>query len=168
MRPAPQTAAGDLHCGPICHRSPMRCRAPLAKPTALVQCIDRSGDSRIFGAAARVLPPEQNGSRHSRSLTGIPCALASASVHQVWVQTSLPRKFDNADASVQALLDDRKLFGRHPSPPSLRTRQNRNGHYACSLTCQLMGTRSHARRWDGRRGPPDAYVLTSAAFFAAH
>jgi hypothetical protein len=52
------------------------------------------------------------------------------------VKVSLPRKFDNADASVQTLLDDAKLLGRRPAPPPLRTRQNRNRRHACPLTCQ--------------------------------
>jgi hypothetical protein len=42
------------------------------------------------------------------------------------MKVSLPRKFDNADPSVQALLDDPQLLGGRPSTPSLRTRQNSN------------------------------------------
>src|SRR6516225_6813770 len=75
------------------------------------------------------------------------------------MKVSLPCKLGNADAGVEALLDDPKLLGRRPAPPPLRTRQNRNGHYACPLTCQLMRARSHIRCQSGRRGSPDAYVL---------
>jgi hypothetical protein len=38
------------------------------------------------------------------------------------MKVSLPCKFDNADASVKALFDDPKLFGRRPAPPSLLAR----------------------------------------------
>jgi hypothetical protein len=34
------------------------------------------------------------------------------------MKVSLPRKFDNADPSVQALLDDPQLLGGRPSTPS--------------------------------------------------
>src|SRR6516165_875620 len=76
------------------------------------------------------------------------------------MKVSLPCKLGNADAGVEALLDDPKLLGRRPAPPPLRTRQNRNGHYACPLTCQLMRARSHIRCQSGRRGSPDAYALS--------
>src|SRR6516165_2933255 len=75
------------------------------------------------------------------------------------MKVSLPCKLGNADAGVEALLDDPKLLGRRPAPPPLRTRQNRNGHYACPLTCQLMRARSHIRCQSGRRGSPDAYDI---------
>ena len=78
------------------------------------------------------------------------------------MKVSLPCKLGNADAGVEALLDDPKLLGRRPAPPPLRTRQNRNGHYACPLTCQLMRARSHIRCQSGRRGSPDAYSVIRA------
>src|SRR3974390_2412756 len=75
------------------------------------------------------------------------------------MKVSPPRKFDNAHASGQALFDDPKLLGRRPAPPSLRSSENRNRHYAHPLTCQLTGARSHNGWQPGRRGWPDAYSV---------
>src|SRR5580704_15267115 len=80
-------------------------------------------------------------------------------MNHVGVNIVPPRKLRNAEASRQALRNEPQLLGRCPAPPPLTTRKHRNARHVCPLTCQLTGTRSHAREARGRRGRPDAYVL---------
>src|ERR1700736_6494342 len=110
----------------------------------------RFARDRPHGIASRHHCDRRKTSFATRSLRQHPLThLPAPSVHQVRVKVSLPRKFGNAGASVQALLDDAKLLGRRPAPPSLRSRQNRNRHYACPLTCQLT---VHVLIIDGNAG----------------
>src|SRR5580692_4939912 len=78
-------------------------------------------------------------------------------MNHVGVNIVPPRKLRNAEASRQALRNEPQLLGRCPAPPPLTTRKHRNARHVCPLTCQLTGTRSHAREARGRRSRPDAY-----------
>jgi hypothetical protein len=65
--------------------------------------------------------------------------------------------FDDAGRKRLALLNDPKLLDRRPSPPPLRTRQNRNLAHVCSLACKSISKLSQARLSPGRRPSPEGY-----------
>jgi hypothetical protein len=66
--------------------------------------------------------------------------------------------FDDAGRRRLALLNDPKLLDRGPSPPPLRTRQNRNLAHVCSFACKSISKLSLARLPPGRRPSPEDYV----------
>src|SRR5258706_146834 len=56
------------------------------------------------------------------------------------------------------LPNDPKLLDRHPSPPPLRTRQNRNLAHVCSYASKSISKLSQARLAPGRRPSPEGYM----------
>ena len=56
--------------------------------------------------------------------------------------------FDDAGRRRLALLNDPKLLDRRPSPPPLRTRQNRNLAHVCSFACKSISQSANYRRQD--------------------
>src|ERR1700721_4861725 len=65
--------------------------------------------------------------------------------------------FDDAGRRRLALLNDPKRLDRRPSPPPLRTRQNRNLAHVCSFACKSISKLSQARLSPGRRPSPEGY-----------
>jgi hypothetical protein len=71
--------------------------------------------------------------------------------------------FDDAGQRRLALLNDPKLLDRRPSPPPLRTRQNRNLAHVCSFACKSISKLSQARLSPGRRPSPEGYKVNAIA-----
>src|ERR1700732_2136700 len=67
--------------------------------------------------------------------------------------------FDDARRRRLALLNDPKLLDRRPTPPPLRTRQNRNLAHVCSFACKSLSKLSQAKLQPGRRPSPEGYEL---------
>src|ERR1700690_1610929 len=66
--------------------------------------------------------------------------------------------FDNAGTRRKTFLDDPTFLGRRPTPPPLRTRQNRNLAHVCSFACKSLSKLSQAKLQPGRRPSPEGYA----------
>src|ERR1700730_3722106 len=68
--------------------------------------------------------------------------------------------FDNAGTRRKTFLDDPTFLGRRPTPPPLRTRQNRNLAHVCSFACKSLSKLSQAKLQPGRRPSPEGYAVS--------
>src|SRR6202000_2777395 len=77
---------------------------------------------------------------------------------QIGMHIMLACHFDNAGTRRKTFLDDPTFLGRRPTPPPLRTRQNRNLAHVCSFACKSVSKLSQAKLPPGRRSSPEGYV----------
>jgi hypothetical protein len=85
-------------------------------------------------------------------------ALAAANRQEIGMHVMPTCHFDDAGRRRLALLNDPKLLDRRPSPPPLRTRQNRNLAHVCSFACKSISKLLQARFSTGRRPSPEGYL----------